>query len=165
MKEYDEFGEYDEEEEQPVTERSSSFDPVDLCVGILVAIVIPLIVYGVIRSGVETKSDMGQFRQKIEVTVKPDAELIGMKISYFKKIYTETGREFLNRGQSSRGPQRLRERDWAKNCLTSLKAEITTLENELNGDAELQSRFAAEISDLASLKSSIEEDYRIADKL
>jgi hypothetical protein len=136
---------------------------VDLVVGIVLAIGIPLLVYGVLRaSGVGKKSTAGQFREKVAVVVKPDAELVELKIKYFQRIYSETGRVFLDRARQATGGQRLRDRDWAKSCFTSLVTDITTVENQLNADEELRSRFSGELTLLSNLKNNVQADLKTA---
>ncbi len=143
-----------------------AFDLTDLVVGVLLAVGIPLLVYIVARGSgaVKTKSDVGQFREEIKVKedVKPDAELLGLKIKYFQRIHSETGRVFLERARDASGVRRLRERDWARACFRSLVSDIQTVENQLNADEDLRTRFSVELSRLTMLKSEIQADLKTA---
>jgi len=147
--------------------RSGRVDALDLALGVLLAIVIPLVTYVVIRSTgvVRTKSTRGQFRETTEIVVQPDAALIGIQIAYFEKIYSETGRTFLERAEATSGVERMRARDWAKQCFASLLVEISTRENEIEGDPGLRKRFAGELTRLAGLKTRILEDASRAEAI
>ena len=137
------------------------FDSVDLIAGILIALTIPFLAFFLMRSaGVETKGPSPRERKAAskEVVAKPDAELIAIQLEYFEKIYSENGKEFMRRSQQSRGVQRLNEKSWAIQCFKDLLNQLSSLENELNGDEILQTRYAGQVNSIKALKARIQLD-------
>ena len=137
------------------------FDSVDLIAGLLIALVIPFLVFFLMRSaGVETKGPSVREQKAIsnEVVAKPDAELIAIQLEYFEKIYSETGKEFMRRSQQSRGVQRMNEKSWAIQCFKDLLNQLSSLENELKGDEILQARYANQVNSIKALKARIQLD-------
>lgn len=114
--------------------RYGRVDAFDLVLGITAAIVLPLIAYAVMvgLGMAKTRSEVGEFREKIQVEAEPDAELIGLKLAYLNQIFQETalGYERARQAESSI-PQQLRLKDWKDRCLRSLITTATTAEAEI----------------------------------
>ena len=137
------------------------FDAVDLIAGILIALCIPTLTYFVLKNtGVAQKSEPQGYQKKDGKTglAKPDAELVGIQLEYFEKVYNETGKEFMRRAQQSKGVQRLNEKDWAMKCFMDLVGKLVTLENNIKSEAGLEARLASELNSIRELKARIQLD-------
>ena len=137
------------------------FDPVDLVAGIIIAAGIPLLAFFIFANFGEavqapTPKQMAEDSKKIRA--RADAEYIQLKMEYVKKIYNETGKEFMRRSQQSRGVQRMNEEEWAEKWFRSLISELRSLENEIKSDAVLSGRFSGRLVDIGNLKYQIQAD-------
>ena len=140
-----------------------AFDPVDLCVGIGLAIALPLVAWVLLRMTgiIQTKTDLTLFRETLNVQVPADLEEVTMRLAFIARTYNENAHEFVRRFQTTRGNQQVNERKWAMNSLSKVRADLTKIESLIGGEPEALNQFATQLREIARLKQSIEEDQRI----
>ena len=143
--------------------RTGGVDPVDLVVGIVLVVLIPVLSVVLVRAfGVETRSDAGDFRAEVELADLPlEPEEVEMRWETARRIYEKNARDFMKtRDELEEGPLKEHLRGWALNCLRnadSVLHEVTALA----GDP----RYSKYATEAAAMRRRIETDIEDLEKL
>jgi hypothetical protein len=133
-------------------------DLTDLVVGFGLLVIIPFIVVLVIKMSVKTEVDQGSFRQKPEIgEPPPTVEEVSARLGYFRRLYHENGRLFVDRARKATGFQQSKERRWARVCLAKIESELAGL-TSLIERTKSQEQFGVELEEIAQLRRMIQVD-------
>lgn len=138
----------------------------DVCVGIGLALAVPLLVVLFLdMTGLtKTKPDLRTFRESVFKDGQippPDVEEVNLKLDFARRMYNQNAREFVQRFQNAKGNQRVNERRWAGICLSRVKAELTNLKRLIYADPAGGSRFADQLREVGALEGQVASDEKL----
>ena len=140
--------------------RTSSFDVVDLAVGLVLLILVPAVCIAVAGMlGAEVSTSKYDFRGKPKVDPAPDLEEVETRYKCAEAIYTENAQTFIKSlldHADSMYASRLSE--WASKCLRNAESALLSLEQLIQSHPESQSEFRTYLDRIANLRGRIRTD-------
>jgi hypothetical protein len=141
--------------------RRSSFDVMDLVLGIGLALVLPLLAaFGAQLMRDQSERELASYRRNLDVgTPAPDEEEVRLNLESCRRMYAENGQKFLERAREAQSFQQLKECAWARRCLSQIKTELGLLEGMIR-DGHVEERYQAQLVECQRLREQIELDLR-----
>jgi hypothetical protein len=147
----------------PTTRRGGErgeVDGVDLVVGVILLVLVPVFFYIGGRSFLTTKSEKGLFREQPEVPSPPlDKAEIEMRWTTCRDLYEKNAKEYASTLKTVEdGALKEHHRRWAVRSLANADSNLSELAADISRDLEGKTRFASYLSEIESLKRQIAAD-------
>lgn len=140
--------------------KPSNFDTVDLVVGLILLILVPVVCFAVAGMlGAEGRSSKFDFREKPVVDPAPDREEVEARYKTAEAMYAENAQAFLK--SLTDHPDSVyagRLCEWATKSLRNSESALLSLEQLIQSHPESQGEFKLYLERMASLRERIKAD-------